>query len=108
MLGISRETSISFKSTKFSISNALCNLNRLPLFITEFRDTKEREQEDPKISMFRNVFDRTLDTKGRPNLSIVTYDYVAIPVFDAEECFSDGALRSRCIQKQMTREARSS
>jgi hypothetical protein len=106
LFGVGENNSQSFKSTKFSMSNTLCNLNKMPLFISEFRDAKSGDTEDPKTSMFRNVFDRTLDAKGRPNLTIITYNYTAIPVFDAEECFADGALRSRCVQLQVKRSAR--
>lgn len=104
MLGIDENNSQSYRSTKFALSNTICNMNKLPLFISEFREWKWAE--DPKSSMFRNVFDRTLDTKGRSNLTVITYNYVAVPVFDAEECFMDGALRSRCIQYQIKRSSR--
>lgn len=34
------------------------------------------------------------------------FKYVSIPVFDAEEIFKDGALRTRCVQQQMKKRSR--
>ena len=38
MLGIDENNSQSYRSTKFALSNTICNMNKLPLFISEFRE----------------------------------------------------------------------
>jgi len=50
--------------------------------------------------MLRTVFDKTGQTKWRPDQTIIKYDYFGIPVIDGEEMIKDPASRTRSIQYQ--------
>ena len=104
LFGLSNDVSQSYPDTsRFAMTQQLCHFNKLPVFYTEFR---EADGMDNRGSLFRVAYDRKGTSKGRPDLTTVKFKYVSIPVFDAEEIFKDGALRTRCVQQQMKKKSR--
>jgi hypothetical protein len=64
----------------FSITYALSYLIKFPYFLTEYRENSN--QREGKIGTIRSVFDKTGQTKGKQDQTIVKYDYYGMPVFD--------------------------
>jgi hypothetical protein len=97
MFGLKASTAQKFDGiSNFSLVHYLVNLVRVPLFMTEFRrlDTPEAKK---KVGTLRSAFDGTGETKGRPDQSIIQYNYNASICIDGEEYAKDGATRSRTI-----------
>jgi len=55
-------------------------LKSFPYFITEFRENSK--DKDSKVSILRSNYDGSGQTKGRPDQTVVNYNYSAIPVID--------------------------
>lgn len=100
LFGIVPGTSQKFENIKnFALVHYLTNLIRFPLFMTEFRRTATMD----KVSTLRSAFDNSCETKGRPDQTIVQYNYRATACIDGEEFAKDGATRTRAIMLNMKR-----
>ena len=87
----------SFQQTSnFTISIFASYLKYMPLFLSEFRD--KWSDVATKWATIRSIFDATGQAKGRPDQSIVKYDYTSTVVIDWQEMFQDEAIRTRSIQ----------
>jgi len=85
-------------SSQFSFTHAFSLLKQFPYFISEYREWSYLGTS--KVSMLRSVFDRSGQTKWRADQTTTTYNYNVLPILEWEEMIMDGAVRTRCIQKQ--------
>lgn len=92
------------RSTPFTLTILLSHLIKFPFFLWEYRENIQNHEQ--KIGMFKSVFDRTWETKWRADQTIIKYDYLALPVLDWQEMIKDGAIRTRCLQKEFIKSHR--
>lgn len=72
--------------------------------MTEFRRTASLD----KVSTLRSAFDNACETKGRPDQTIVQYNYRATACIDGEEFAKDGATRTRSIMIMIKKSSQTS
>jgi len=90
-------SAVEFWNTSvFSITVLMSYLIKFPLFITEYREWASNK--DPKVAIIRSVFDKTGQTKGKADQTLVKYDYYTMPFIEWEEMIYDWAVRTRSIQ----------
>ena len=88
-------------STSFVISVYLSQLIKFPLFIAEYREAANNRLA--KVWTLRSAFDKVWQSKGKQDLTTIKFDYYWVPVLDWEEMITDGALRTRSLQLQLSR-----
>lgn len=85
-------------SSSFTMTMLFTYLRSLPYFITEYRENSK--DKDNKVSILRSNYDGSGQTKGKPDQTVISYEYSAIPIIDWQEMITDPALRTRSVQVQ--------
>ncbi len=92
--GITKPMSIE-GTTPFPLRISLTLLNKLPLFLNEYRSKMWWVNE--KISILKSLFDGTAFERGRKDLSLESHTFSAFVFMEGEELPESGATRSRSI-----------
>lgn len=92
--GITKPMSIE-GTTPFPLRISLTLLNKLPLFLNEYRSKMGSVTE--KISILKSLFDGTAFERWRKDLSLESHTFSAFVFMEGEELPESGATRSRSI-----------
>lgn len=96
ILGIVSPTSHEFNTTNFVRLAMLGSTNGLPISLTEYREgNSTRDAEFAK--QLRELYDRSDDSRGCSDQSIITYPLLAPVVLDGEDFLQEPALMERAI-----------
>ena len=98
--GVNRAWLDFSNSSVFTMTVMLSHLIKFPYFLWEYRESAD--QARAKTSILRSAFDKTWQTKGRADQTIIKYDYFSLPIIDWEEMILDWAVRTRSIQYQFS------
>jgi len=99
MWGIENKWWLDFANCSvFTMSFMLSHLIKFPYYVWEYR--RNTPNATQKEWIIRSAFDRKTQQKWKADQSIVNYNFYANLIMDWEEIFSDGASRSRTIQKR--------
>jgi hypothetical protein len=74
---------------------ACASMNRLPLFLQEYRTTMK--YVDEKDAIIRLVFDEGEFSKGRADNSTIHYQFRTQLCMEGEDISTSGSIRSRCL-----------
>ena len=85
------------ETTSFTMSMYMVYLKHCPLFFSEFRQWAGVDIK-AKASFLRSMFDETAHAKGRPDQTVLTYDFKSTMIIDWQEMFNEEAIQTRTIQ----------
>lgn len=94
MFGVTKALDLS-NTTLWAMKAACASMNRLPLFLQEYRTTMK--YVDEKDAIIRLVFDEGEFSKGRADSSTVHYQFRTQLCMEGEDISSSGSIRSRCL-----------
>ena len=94
MFGVTKALDMG-NTTLWAMKAACASMNRLPLFMQEYRTSMKQVLE--KETIIRLVFDEGEFSKGRADSTTVHYQFRTQLCMEGEDISSSGSIRSRCL-----------
>jgi len=97
LLGISDVATQTANTTEFVLRKMLSSSNAVPVIFGEYRASTAVTVQNDFYTILRMAYDVGMDSRGRKDLTTVTYSLSAPIIVDGEDPLDDPALKQRSI-----------
>ena len=101
LLGLTDPATNTANTTDFVLRRLFSSTNAIPVVFGEYRASTTQNANNDFYQLLRMSYDSGMDSRGRRDLTTVTYRLSAPVVIDGEDPLTDPALRQRSILVNM-------